>query len=64
MAAMTYYVAHAFMRSEEGGDIVACATRKRSAGQTKRSAWLPHWRGWRDIAEPSRSRGPATQPAP
>jgi hypothetical protein len=39
MAAMTYYVALAFMRSEEGGDIVACDPKEaRSSDQAIRMA--------------------------
>jgi len=38
------------------------ASRKRHAAQTKQSAWPARWRRWRDIAEPSRSRVPATLP--
>jgi hypothetical protein len=39
MAAMTYYVALAFKRSEEGGDIVACAPKEaRSSDQAIRMA--------------------------
>jgi hypothetical protein len=39
MAAMTYYVALAFMRSEDGGDIVACDPKEaRSSEQAIRMA--------------------------
>jgi hypothetical protein len=39
MAAMTYYVVLAFMRSEEGGDIVACDPKEaRSTDQAIRMA--------------------------
>ena len=58
MATMTYYVALAFKRSEEGGDIVACDPKEaRSPEQAIRMAG-PLARV-EDIAEPSRSRGPA-----
>jgi hypothetical protein len=41
MAAMTYYVALAFVRSEEGGDIVACDPKEaRSLDQAMRMAGL------------------------
>jgi hypothetical protein len=41
MATMTYYVALAFKRSEDGGDIVACDPKEaRSAAQAIRMAGL------------------------
>jgi hypothetical protein len=60
MGVMTYYVALAFMKSDDGGEIVACDPKEaRSAEQAIRIAG--YWRRWRDIAEPSRFRGGATQ---
>ena len=56
MAAMTYFVALGFKRSEDGGEIVAWI-QKRHEVQSKRSEWPPPWLQRRDIAEPSRSRG-------
>ena len=55
MADMTYYVALAFTRSEDG-EIVACEPKEaRSSDQAIRMASTR--RRWMDIAEPSRSRG-------
>jgi len=57
MAAMTYYVALAFKKSEDGGDIVACDPKEaRSAEQAIRMA-----SSLADIVEPSRSLGQATR---
>jgi hypothetical protein len=60
MAAVTYYVALAFKRSEAMATLLRAIQRKRAA-LSRRSLWQAHWRGWKDIAEPLRSRGPATR---
>ena len=58
MATITYYVALAFMRSEDGG-IVACEPKEaRSSDQAIRMAGSLAATG--DIAELSRSRGLGT----
>ena len=49
MAAMTYYVALAFKRSEDNGEVVACDPKEaRSADQAIRLAG--HWRRRKVIA--------------
>ena len=58
MAAMTYYVALAFKRSEDGGDIIACDP-KEDRRSDQRRVWPARWRRWRGIGGPSRSLGPA-----
>jgi hypothetical protein len=56
----TYYVALAFRKSIDSGDIVACDPKEaRSSEQAIRVA--AHWQRWKGIAEPSRFLGRATR---
>ena len=61
MGAMTYYVALAFKRSEEGGDIIACDPKEaRSADQAIRMAVsLARMEGHRGAIAFSRTGDPA-----
>ena len=61
MATMTYYVALAFKRSEDGGEIVACDPKEaRSAEQAIRMATSLAGKDT-NIAGPSHSHGQATR---
>ncbi len=55
MPTMTYYVALAFKKSEDGGDVVACDPREACSSDQAIPVWPAHWRKRKDIAEPSRS---------
>ena len=59
MATMTYYIALAFKRSEDGGDVVACDP-KQARSSEQAIEWLATG-SEEGIAEPSRSLGQATR---